>query len=267
LFSPIETIRAGVSRFGAGELNHRIRIGRRDELGELAASINAMAEQIQQMLEAKRQLLLAISHELRSPLTRARVNAELLPEDRHRQRIIRDLKAMEQQIAELLETERLHSRHAKLDLRACAPAQLLQEVIEQAFSHDAFELQDEQPDLYLRLDPARMRLLIRNLLDNALRHTPASAPAPLIHNRLEGDDWMLSVTDQGPGIDAEHLPRLTEPFYRVDHSRQRDTGGYGLGLYLCRVIAEAHGGRLSVTSRPGKGTTVTLTLPLQTAAS
>ncbi|MEN8179005.1 MAG: ATP-binding protein [Pseudomonadota bacterium] len=77
--------------------------------------------------------------------------------------------------------------------------------------------------------------------------------------------WILSIKDYGQGIDPQHLPQPTEAFYRVDKSRQRSTGGYGLGLYLCRVIAEAHGGELNIASEPGKGTEITVTLPLQPA--
>ena len=95
LFSPIETIQAGVKRFGQGDLDHRINVGRRDELGELADNFNGMANDIQQMLEAKRQLLLAISHELRSPLTRAKVASEFLDDEQQKEQINRELNEME----------------------------------------------------------------------------------------------------------------------------------------------------------------------------
>jgi signal transduction histidine kinase len=263
LFRPIETIREGVNRFANGDLDHRIQVDRRDELGELAASTNAMAREIQQMLEAKRQLLLAISHELRSPLTRARVNAELLQESEQQQRIISDLGSMEHQLAELLESERLDNRHAVLERSAVAPAALIREVLEQHFPAARFTISQEGDEAYLSLDPARIRLLIRNLLENTLRYNPPETEPPGLSSRLDASGWRFTVTDHGSGIPAEHLPHLTEPFYRVDKSRQRDTGGYGLGLYLCRVIAEAHGGRLEIESEPNRGTRVTVFMPLQ----
>lgn len=262
LFRPIQAIREGVNRFGSGELDHRIQTRRRDELGELTTSINIMADDLQQMLEAKRQLLLAISHELRSPLTRARVNAELLEPTPGREKIIADLKEMEEQLTELLETERLENRHSKLDLSANSPSDLIAMVMQQHFPDIPFQLQQENNDAYLSLDPVRIRLLIKNLLENALHHTPEGEELPIITSRIDAAGWSFSVRDHGTGIPPEHLPHLTEPFYRVDKARQRDTGGYGLGLYLCRVIAEAHGGELRITSALGDGSEVTFSLPV-----
>ncbi|MEJ2592014.1 MAG: HAMP domain-containing sensor histidine kinase [Candidatus Thiodiazotropha sp.] len=261
LFRPIETIRQGVARFGAGELEHRIRLHRRDELGELATSINTMADQIAQMLESKRQLLLAISHELRSPLTRARVNAELLDDSEPRRRIIEDLRQLELELSELLETERLGSRHARLDLAPVSPASLIEAVVERHFPEATLIRRQAGDEGEIDLDAVRVRLLIRNLLENALRHTPEGAEPPLLESRLEADGWTLTVSDQGPGIAPEHLPHLSEPFYRADKARQRQTGGYGLGLYLCRVIAQAHGGGLQIDSEPGRGTRVRVHFP------
>jgi signal transduction histidine kinase len=266
LFQPLQDIRQSVARFGSGELDHRIIIDRRDELGELAKSVNTMADDIEAMMEAKRQLLLAISHELRSPLTRARLNAELMQASEPRDRIIADLQLLEQELAELLETERLGNRHAKLDLQPVIPGQLIDSVMQQHFSTAAISCKHENDNLSMALDAVRIRLLIKNLLDNALRHTPASAPPVQISSRIADRIWHVSVKDHGEGIPREHLPHLTEPFYRVDKARQRETGGYGLGLYLCRVIVEAHRGSLEIQSKPGEGTQIDLSLPTQTDA-
>lgn len=264
LFRPIETVRRGVARFGTGELDHRIDVRRRDELGALAASVNDMAGEIQRMLEAKRQLLLAISHELRSPLTRAKVQLELLDDNPARQDLGADLREIEDLLAELLESERLNHRHAPLQRQAVDPAELIEALIRERFAGSKIAQHLQDRGTYIALDPARVRLLIRNLLDNALRHTPKGAAAPEIYSDYRDSHWRLRVRDRGPGIPAEHLDRLTEPFYRVDPSRGRRTGGYGLGLYLCKMIAEAHGGRLEVDSEPGQGTTVEVNLPLTT---
>jgi signal transduction histidine kinase len=257
LFRPVETLRHGLARIGSGDLDHRIQVRRRDELGELAASVNAMADDIRRMLEAKRQLLLAISHELRSPLTRARVNLALLPESPTRQALDAAHREMEGLIEELLESERLNSRHAPLNRTAADPAQVAREVLAEHFPDAAVaaDLQDAGGGL-AALDAPRIKLLMRNLLDNALRHTPDHAPPPRIRVRSGADGWELAVEDSGPGIAPQHLAQLTEPFYRADPARRRQTGGYGLGLYLCRMIAEAHGGRLEIASERGKGTRV-----------
>jgi len=116
LISPIRDIQSGVHAMGAGQLDHRIAVKRKDDLGELTHSINDMASDIQRMLDAKRQLLLGMSHELRSPITRARVSTQLLPDSDSRDRIEEDLKEMESLITELLESERLNSRHSVLNV-------------------------------------------------------------------------------------------------------------------------------------------------------
>jgi signal transduction histidine kinase len=109
-----------------------------------------------------------------------------------------------------------------------------------------------------------MRLLLRNLLDNALRHSEPGAPAPELHLRAAGGQLELEVRDHGPGVAAEHLAQLAQPFYRPDSARQRSTGGVGLGLYLCRLVAEAHGGRLEL-GNAAPGLAVRVVLPMTAA--
>lgn len=265
LFAPIRTIHEGVERFGAGDLTHRIETRRRDELGSLATSINAMADEIQRMLDAKRQLLLAISHELRSPLTRAKVAVELLPDPQQQQELNRDLDEMEKLIEELLETERLSSDHQVLRKRPLSLNALIQELIAKQFHDQRIVLELPNENIEISADAPRLRLLLKNLLENALRHTPEQAQPPRLSLISEENRITILVCDSGVGIEERHLPHLMEPFYRVDPARQRETGGYGLGLYLCRMIAEAHGGALAIASTAGKGTTITITLPVPEA--
>jgi signal transduction histidine kinase len=261
LFQPIEIIRQSVAHFGSGDLKHRITLQRRDELGELAKSVNTMADELQAMLEAKRQLLLAISHELRSPLARIRLNAELLDTSTPRDRIIDDLHVLEHQLTELLETEKLESKHTKLDLQPVDPLELIESVINEHFKNSDWQSHFDSRGSQILLDAARTKLMIRNLLDNARRHNPKTEKPINILSELTADGWHFQVSDHGEGIGKEHLEHLTEPFYRVDRARQRVTGGYGLGLYLCRVITEAHGGKLTIQSEQGVGTQVAVYIP------
>ena len=261
LIRPIGDIQAGVERIGAGELEHRIEVSRRDELGDLARSINGMAEEIRRMLEAKRQLLLAISHELRSPLTRAKVAVALLDNPQQRDEITRDLDELARLVEELLETERLSSRHRVLDRRRTSLNALVEEVIASFFAGTEITRTLPAEEVQAEVDSARIKLLLKNLLENAVRYTPPGAAPPEIALSATPEAATLTVRDHGTGIAPEHLPHLAEPFYRADPARRRETGGYGLGLYLCRVIAEAHGGTLAIDSAPGRGTTVRLTLP------
>ena len=279
LLRPLDDIRAGAVRFGQGDFSQPIAPRRRDELGELAIQINRMADGLQQRLDAKRELLLAISHELRSPLTRARLNAELVPESSARDALLHDLAEMRDLIVDLLESERLAGGgHAALNTEATDLNALIAETIATQFAdrpahavHTA--LAPALPQLLL--DRTRVRLLLRNLIDNALRHSrsddaghdgadiAATVVATALHADPDGQRWVrLSVRDHGPGVSDAQLPHLSEAFYRTDTARQRSTGGVGLGLYLCRLVAQAHGGRFSVrNARPGLEIEVLLPLP------
>ena len=263
LLRPLDDIRAGAERFGRGAFDQPIPLRRRDELGDLAQRINTMAHDIQGMLDAKRALLLALSHELRSPLTRARLNAELLPQtpegETERAALLRDLAEMRDLISDLLESERLASPHAALQREPVDLAALAREVMDEHPDGERAVLEAAEHLPMIALDRSRIRLLVRNLLDNALRHGADATQPPRISLRPAGQGIELEVRDFGPGVDPAQLERLTEPFYRTDGARQRATGGVGLGMYLCRLVAEAHGGTLSVrNASPGLAVTARL---------
>lgn len=252
LLRPLDDIRAGAQRFGRGEFGESIPVRRNDELGDLAGDVNAMAASIHQMLEAKRALLLAISHELRSPITRARLHVELLPEGGEaavrREALLRELQEMADLVTELLESERLGQGHAALQRETTDLGALVRE-----FAAGAGVQSEIEPGLPpLSFDRVRMRLLLRNLVDNALRHGAGGQP-PLVRLARDAQSHVvLTVRDFGPGVDEAVLPQLAEPFYRPDASRERATGGVGLGLYLSRLIAQAHGAAFTLrNAQPG----------------
>jgi signal transduction histidine kinase len=271
MLRPLDDIRAGAQRFGAGDFANAIPVSHAhhpDELGELATTINTMGADIHQMLEAKRALLLAISHELRSPLTRARLNTELLPEtpevEPSREALLRDLGQMRDLVTDLLESERLASPHAALHREPTDLAALVAEVVaalDSAMNGAPAIAQTLQTGVpMLQLDRTRMRLLLRNLLDNALRHSVDAARPPevLLSQTAEGA-VQITVRDYGTGVPDDQLPHLAQPFYRPDSARTREGGGVGLGLYLCKLVALAHGGSFTVrNAQPGLAVCVTL---------
>jgi signal transduction histidine kinase len=254
----------GAARIGRGELDYRIPSRRHDELGDLSIDINKMADDVQGMLEAKRQLMLAISHELRSPLTRVKVALEFIDDSKTRQGILEDVVEMERLIADLLESEALNTRHATLRREPVDPEQLIESVVDGDFSNrnNEIELQIAGNLPQICLDVTRMRLLLRNLIDNALRYNPPGEKPVVVSAHMDAGELLIRVQDNGPGIPPEHINRVTEPFYRADPARSRATGGVGLGLYLCKRVAEVHGGRLTIDSNPGMGTGVNVILPL-----
>ena len=269
MLRPLDDIRAGAQRFGTGDFAQPIPVRHAhqpDQLGELASTINTMGADIHKMLEAKRTLLLAISHELRSPLTRARLNTELLPETADvqpsRQALLRDLAVMRDLVTDLLESERLANPHAALHREPVNLVALVGNVVRELQAAHAQADGSGSPQIHvalpttlptMALDPTRMRLLVRNLLENALRHSSAASSPPQVEVRaLAGGAVQITVRDFGPGVADDQIPHLGQPFFRPDAARTREGGGVGLGLYLCRLVAQAHGGTFTVhNAHPG----------------
>ncbi|MBB4843997.1 signal transduction histidine kinase [Paucibacter oligotrophus] len=269
MLRPLQAMALGAAAFGRGEFEHRIpiRVGLKgprhlDELGDLALRFNQMAADIQQMLDGKRALLLAISHELRSPLTRARLHAELVEPGPAQQALLNDLGLMGELISDLLESERLGAGHQALQLQAADLNALVREAVGRQTSPVELDLAQDLPAL--QLDPMRIQLLLRNLLDNAARHhRPELGPLQMSTRRSE-QGIELRLRDRGLGVPPEQLSQLGQPFYRTDAARSRSEGGAGLGLSLCRLIALAHGGRLDFANAQ-PGLVVSLVLPARPA--
>ena len=202
LVQPITWIKAGADRIGSGDLGHRIPVARNDELGELTTEINQMADDVQEMLEAKRQLLLSISHELRSPLTRTKVALELMEDEQTRENVLEDVEEMERLIHDLLEGEQLNTRHAPLQRADVDIAAMLTDFVNEEFAKEGERMQVEVPadGVLAAVDPVRIRLLVRNLVTNALCHSPEGAPPVRLTVAAEGDTVLIQVADKGVGM-------------------------------------------------------------------
>ena len=260
MLNPVRLLKQGAERIRQGDLSYRVKSNLQDELGELTESINHMADSLQSMLEAKRQLLMAISHELRTPITKAKLRMEFMPESDEKDQLKEDINEIDLLISDLLEAERLNNDHSALVSERVLLANFIRSIAE-SFKSNNCEIEIEIPvnDLEFEIDKLRIRLLITNLLNNAVRHGKGN----LINVRVSfsGDRGIIEVKDNGEGISQEHITQITEPFYRADSARQRNTGGFGLGLYLCRLIAQAHGGEMIIVSQEGQGTQITVNLP------
>jgi signal transduction histidine kinase len=253
LFRPVATIREGAAYIGAGHFAHRIHTRRQDELGELADDINRMAGKVEGMLDAKRQLLLGVSHELRSPISRMTLGLALLDDTPAVRGLRNDLMEMRSIVEVLLDAERLQGGHQALQLASVQPAELVRGLAARFFPVEP-RLQFDLPDLPpTRLDVARIELMLKNLIGNALRYAAPEDGPVQVTLRQEGEWLEFRVRDHGPGIPADQRARLGEPFYRPDASRARETGGTGLGLYLARQVARAHGGDLLLRDVEGRG--------------
>ena len=260
MLNPVRLLKQGAERIRQGDLGYRVKSNLQDELGELTESINHMADSLQSMLEAKRQLLMAISHELRTPITKAKLRMEFMPESDEKDQLKEDINEIDLLISDLLEAERLNNDHSALVSERVLLANFVRSIAE-SFKSNNGEIEIEIPvnDLEFEIDKLRIRLLITNLLNNAVRHGKGNLIN--VGVSFSGDRGIIEVKDNGEGISEEHITQITEPFYRADSARQRNTGGFGLGLYLCRLIAQAHGGEMIIVSQEGQGTQITVNLP------
>lgn len=263
LFLPIESIREGAARIGEGNFEHRIVDYRHDQLGDLAEDINKLASDVRSMLDAKRQLLLGISHELRSPLSRLRLSLEFLDEGEHKENLRVEIAEMEQIIATLLEAERLNTRHAVLNRSRIVVKALVDDLIDTYFDRERerIEVSFEDEAAEAEVDDARLILLLKNLLSNALRYSEDRAGPVRLKVARENKELVIKVQDRGPGFRPEQISKIGEPFYRGDPSRNRRTGGSGLGLYIAKLVAEAHGGSLRLCEAYKDGACLTVRLP------
>ena len=265
LFLPIASIRAGAARIGRGDFTHRIDRIRQDELGDLAADVNAMAGDVQAMLDAKRALLIGISHELRSPLSRLLLSSEFVTDDTQRDNLRQEVAQMEAIIDALLVAENLNSRHAALNCDVIDIYDLLSDLVDQYFAGNKsqIDLSGVASPLMANVDPGRVLLLMKNLIGNALRYAGGDAARVEVSGRREGDRLLLRVRDYGPGITEAQKKRFGEAFFRNESARDRESGGTGLGLYLSKMICEAHGGTLSFDPSTTDGACLIATLPIE----
>jgi signal transduction histidine kinase len=262
ILKPVRWLGEGVREVGQGNLKHRVPVKRSDELRDLAEAFNDMTDRIRSMLHTKEQLLLDVSHELRSPLTRVKVALEFLPEGKARDSIADDVSEMEKMINEILETARRHHLHGDLKLQPTDLVGLLEAILPDFQKQPPGVQVDELPEtLLINIDPGQIKTVFNNIIANGIKFSDADSDPVRISAKPQPRQTVVQITDYGIGIPEEELSFVFEPFYRVDKSRSKDTGGYGLGLSLCKTIMEAHNGKIEITSKPGEGTTVSLYFP------
>ena len=224
-----------------------------------------MAARVKEMVQARDRLLVDVSHELRSPLTRMKVALALLPDSSKKAQAEADVAEMEALTTGLLELERLRDgrvlRVATVDLVAL----LHDAAAPYGGTAPGVLVSAAAPAMPLELDADGIRTVLRNLLENAVKYAlPDSRPIRVLASAT-ADAATVVVEDDGPGIPDEDLARIFEPFFRVDPSRSRKTGGYGLGLSICKRIVEAHGGVIEALPVAPRGARFVITLPVSRA--
>ncbi|BBP78618.1 MULTISPECIES: sensor histidine kinase [Pseudomonas] len=265
---PLSRLRGAVHDLGQAtyQQNSLAKLAaRRDEFGVLAKDFNLMGARLQSLIGSQRQLLRDVSHELRSPLARLRIALALAersnPEERERlwPRLTRECDRLEALISEILALARVDADQAsaeEVDLNQLLT--VLQREAVLGSTEQPVQLEAEQA-LSLRGWPTMIERALDNLLRNAQRFNP-EGQAIEVSARRQGERIEISVRDHGPGVEAEHLAQLGEPFFRAPG---QTAAGHGLGLAIARRAAERHGGSLMLANHPQGGFIATLDLPLE----
>lgn len=265
----LRQLRLAAQVIAAGDLSARVVIRGRDEVSALADDFNLMAERVSEMVASQRRLVSDVSHELRSPLARLRVALALAERAADPsislQRIEKEADELEQLISGLLSLARIESGESIRERQPVALCPLLNTIVADAnyegVSGRRSVVLTACDESIIEGDPVLLHSAIENVVRNGLRYTPEDGQVTV---RLERVDAMavITITDAGPGVPATELGRLFEPFARVQAARDRQSGGYGLGLAITGRAIEAHRGVVAAKNRSEGGLQVTLSLPL-----
>jgi two-component system, OmpR family, sensor kinase len=274
LAAPVDRLRLATRRMAAGDLNVRVLPalrGRQDDMGLLAADLDAMAERLRQLLEAKQQLLRDVSHELRSPLARLQLALSLARREnnageRYLARIGSEADRLEQLIARTLKLVRLERPAGALEQVSVDVGELLRhiaaDVAIEADAQGCLVNVQTDPGLVVSGDPELLRSAFENVIRNAVRYSPSGAVVAVAARRA-GEAVEIGVRDSGPGVPEKDLELIFEPFYRVDAAREhRGAGGEGLGLAIAARAVALHGGAIEARNLAEGGLLVSLTLPV-----
>lgn len=254
-------------QIAAGQFDISIHHRRRDELGLLGRAIHSMAERLDLLVRGQKRFLGDVAHELCSPLARIRTGLSVLetriPESgRNRvQEIDMDAAELSSLVEELLAFSRSSNHPARLE--PCKPETLIREVLAREGAGLSVVV-DVPLGLVLRVDARMFTRAFGNLIRNARIHAgPQAVVSVAGHKDPHAGTFLLTVTDNGPGVPEEEVDRIFEPFYRPDRSRTRETGGSGLGLAIVKSCVEACGGSVTASNASGGGFVVTLGFPLE----
>lgn len=265
---PLRRMSGSMDRIAGGELDHRVWVKGRDEVAHMGESFNAMADRVELMVRNQRELLAGVSHELRSPLSRMKLSLELLlqtgADEKRVSSLDGEVDALEKLVDELMVISRLDLATASLKLELSE----VQELVTRSWQRVAAAAEEQQIRLELDLAPGASQImvdreltirLLGNLLENAVRH--GGGEVVKVSTRPQNGRVEVVVSDQGQGVPPEALRSLFEPFYRVDSSRSRRTGGTGVGLMIVRRAIETHGGQVRAEILPEGGLAVIFDLP------
>lgn len=261
ILKPLSILNKAVEEVGKGNLDQTIQINSHDELGKLAIAFNQMTSDLKKMMLARDQLLLDVSHELRTPITRAKLALEMMPNSSEKESLVGDLKEIEIMITEMLESERLKNGTITPNLAQIKVVDLLNKLMGNYYREkNRIVLFPIAVGLIINIDETLVITVLRNLIDNSLKYSSIQTKPVEVSVIRHNQSIVIQIEDFGQGIPEDKLPYVFEPFYRVDQSRSRNTGGYGLGLHLCKRIMDLHGAKIKLQNKTdSRGLIVSLT--------
>ncbi len=269
---PIQALTLAAKRLGQGDFSQRVQFRDKGEMGELAQTFNSMADSLERAELLRKNMVTDVAHELRTPVSNIRGQLEAIgdklikPDIRTLSSIYEEVILLSRLIDDLQELTLAEAGKLKLVHQATDIKQIINKTmaaIRPTTATNGISLTTDLPDNLplCYIDPQRIGEVLHNLLDNAVAHTPRDGTITVAAREVD-KLVEVSVTDTGEGIPTNDLPNIFERFYRVDKSRNRATGGTGLGLTIARRLVEAHGGTIDVSSEPAKGSRFSFTIPV-----
>jgi signal transduction histidine kinase len=269
ILRPLERLQAASVRIAGGDLGARAPQSGPRELVEVSTTFNEMAESIEQLFDARRQLVAWASHDLRTPLASLRAMIEALEDglaepDEYVPAIREQVDRLSARVDDLFELARIDAGVLLLDLEDASLGELISSCLrslgaEASARHVQLEAHLDPLDTLVRIAPDKIERVLLNLLTNAVRHTPSDGAVSVVVEP-NGDHVVIAVEDTGTGLTPGAAKRMFERFWRDDDSRTSD--GAGLGLAIAQGLVEAHGGRIWAENRSSGGARVAFTLPL-----
>jgi signal transduction histidine kinase len=256
LTRPLREFAQAAERLGRDVKASPLVVGGPTELRQAQVAFNEMQERLRRMIENRLQMVAAISHDLRTPITLMRLRAEFVEDEEERGKMLETLNEMETLVRSTLAFARDEASHE--ERRTVDLAALVRSICDD-LSDTGADVECESPEkLKYECRPLALKRAVQNLVENALKYGHRAR----VSLRADPGHLVLHVQDDGPGIPEEEMGRVFMPFYRIEQSRSRDTGGVGLGLALAQSIVHAHGGEIKIENRTEGGLTVSIHLPL-----
>ena len=273
ILRPLNELQNAVEKMSDGAYETRVNVSSKDEIGKLSEAFNEMAAAIQMEDEDKKTFLATVSHELRTPISYVKGYSEAIQnnfiegkeKEEAIQLIYREANRMERLTNELLQLAHSNREQENIDIYPLVLSETIRECV------DLLKSQANQKEIHINLklddtlivqaNEEKLKQIIINVIENSIRYSDKNSAINILIKAI-GGNAEIEISDKGIGIPKEDLPKITEPFYRVNKARSRADGGSGLGLSIVKDIIKQHNGKLSIQSELGKGTNVTITIPL-----